>query len=315
MAKSYGVPYMGSKNSIAPWIVEHLPRAEVLVEPFAGGCAVTHCALEAGAFERFVCNDIVDAPQLFVDAIAGKYADEERWISREDFFMFKDADPYIRYCWSFGNNGRDYLYSREIEPLKHALWELIVKSKTQTDRARNIRAYIKAFYNLLGVADDCTQELLVKKFAQSQSVQRLQRLQSLQKLKPLLSRITVTQSTYNNMDIPPNATIYCDPPYRGTQQYNGSTFDFDAFDEWVDALPQMAVISEYTAPAGCVEVARIDKTCSLSATNNSKVSVERLFVQERFADEYRERVHTEDVAGALFEGKQAQTTSKKRVSA
>ena len=53
MAKAYGVPYMGSKNKIAPWIVEHLPRAEVLVEPFAGGCAITHCALEAGAFERF----------------------------------------------------------------------------------------------------------------------------------------------------------------------------------------------------------------------------------------------------------------------
>ena len=294
VAKSYGVPYMGSKNSIAPWIVEHLPRAEVLVEPFAGGCAITHCALEAGAFERFVCNDIVDAPQLFVDAIAGKYADEERWISREDFFMFKDADPYIRYCWSFGNKGETYLYSREIEGVKKAMWKLMF-SDTLAGRASCLREYTRKNFEYLADVDN-----LPKSMLQIQSLERLQRLQRLEKLKPLLPRITVQQGVYSTLDIPPNATIYCDPPYRGTADYNGSTFDFDAFDEWVNALPQMAVISEYTAPAGCVEVARIDKRCVLSATNNSKVSVERLFVQERFVDEYRERVGAGELVEGLF---------------
>ena len=108
------------------------------------------------------------------------------------------------------------------------------------------------------------------------------------------------QGAYSTLDIPPNATIYCDPPYRGTERYNGSTFDFDAFDEWVNALPQMAVISEYTQPAGCVEVARINKRCVLSATNNSKVATERLFVQERFADEYRERMGAGELVEGLF---------------
>lgn len=49
------------------------------------------------------------------------YKDEKRWISREDFVKLKDTDPYVRYCWSFGNNGRSYLYGRFIEPWKKAL--------------------------------------------------------------------------------------------------------------------------------------------------------------------------------------------------
>lgn len=116
----YGIPYKGSKNFIAPWIVEVLPRGERLVDLFAGGCAVTHCALLSGKYREVLANDINDAPQLFVDAANGRYRNEARWISREDFSKLKDDDPYVRWCWSFGNNGEDYLYSREIEPYMRA---------------------------------------------------------------------------------------------------------------------------------------------------------------------------------------------------
>lgn len=60
-------------------------------------------------------------PTLFIDALNGKYNNEKRWISREDFFRLKDTDPYVAVVWSFGNNLRDYLYSKEIEPLKKAI--------------------------------------------------------------------------------------------------------------------------------------------------------------------------------------------------
>lgn len=56
-----------------------------------------------------------------MNALNGKYNDENRWISREDFFRLKDTDPYVAVVWSFGNNLRDYLYSKEIEPLKKAI--------------------------------------------------------------------------------------------------------------------------------------------------------------------------------------------------
>ena len=117
----YGVSYKGSKNGIAKWVVDALPKAKHFYDLFAGGCAVTHAALLSGKYELFYANDIDVAPQLFLDAINGKYRNETRWISREDFVRLKDTDPYVRYCWSFGNTGRSYLYSKEIEPWKKAL--------------------------------------------------------------------------------------------------------------------------------------------------------------------------------------------------
>ena len=38
----YGLPYKGSKNAIAEWIVNALPDAECFVDLFCGGGAVTH---------------------------------------------------------------------------------------------------------------------------------------------------------------------------------------------------------------------------------------------------------------------------------
>lgn len=101
----YGVPYKGSKNKIAPWVVEHLPEADTLIDLFAGGCAVSHAAMLSGKYKCIHLNDIDDAPQLFLDVLHGKCVGENRWISRDDFFRLKDHDPFIRYVWSSGTTG------------------------------------------------------------------------------------------------------------------------------------------------------------------------------------------------------------------
>lgn len=93
----YGIPYQGSKNAIAAHIVaEYLPPSACLVDIFAGGCAITHAALEAG-FHKVIANDISDAPELFAAAARGEYKNEKRWISREDFARLKNKDAYVRY--------------------------------------------------------------------------------------------------------------------------------------------------------------------------------------------------------------------------
>lgn len=118
----YGLPYKGSKNKLAERIVRLLPKRTHLVDLFCGGCAVSHAALLMGKYEHIHINDINwMCPTLFIDALNGKYNDENRWISREDFFRLKDTDPYVAVVWSFGNNLCDYLYSKEIEPLKKAI--------------------------------------------------------------------------------------------------------------------------------------------------------------------------------------------------
>lgn len=118
----YGLPYQGSKNKLAERIVRLLPKRTHLVDLFCGGCAVSHAALLMGKYEHIHINDINwMCPTLFIDALNGKYNDENRWISREDFFRLKDTDPYVAVVWSFGNNLHTYLYSKEIEPLKKAI--------------------------------------------------------------------------------------------------------------------------------------------------------------------------------------------------
>ena len=118
----YGLPYKGSKNKLAESIVSLLPKRTHLIDLFCGGCAVSHAALLRNKYEHIHINDINwMCPTLFIDALNGKYQNETRWISREDFFRLKDTDPYVAVVWSFGNNLRDYLYSKEIEPLKKAI--------------------------------------------------------------------------------------------------------------------------------------------------------------------------------------------------
>ena len=118
----YGLPYKGSKNKLAERIVRLLPKRTHLVDLFCGGCAVSHAALLMGKYEHIHINDINwMCPTLFIDALNGKYNDENRCISREDFFRLKDTDPYVAICFSFGNDLKTYCYGKEVEPLKKAL--------------------------------------------------------------------------------------------------------------------------------------------------------------------------------------------------
>ena len=119
----YGLPYKGSKNAIAEWIVDHLPSADVFVDLFFGGGAVTHRAMLTGKYKRFIVNDIDGRlPKLFLECAYGKHTVENHteWISREEFHRRKDDDAYIALVWSFGNNGKDYIYGADIEEYKHA---------------------------------------------------------------------------------------------------------------------------------------------------------------------------------------------------
>lgn len=117
-----GLPYKCSKNRIAQKLLDVMPSGSVFVDLFCGGCAVTHAAIISGKYKRFICNDIDGAmPRLFLDCINGKYKDENRWISREDFERMNNDDAFIRSVWSFGNKGDGYMYSKEVEPWKKAL--------------------------------------------------------------------------------------------------------------------------------------------------------------------------------------------------
>ena len=288
----YGTPYKGSKNAIAPWVVEHLPAAETFVDLFAGGCAVTHAAMLSGKFERFIANDLGDAPSVFRDAINGEFEGYATVPTREEFHA--SEDPALRLMYSFSNNQSDYLWSRELEPVKVNATKMMTAPSVRERKAaynafmRALREYIQANG---GMPDSSA--------AHDGELQGLQRLQGLQGLE-------ISKLDYRRVGIPEGATVYADPPYRGTncRAYgkHGTGFDSEAFDKWLSVVPFMVIVSEYTAPGGCVEVAAREKRVTSSTDNKVRgksKAVERLFVQERFADEYRERMREGELP--LFE--------------
>lgn len=116
------MPYKGSKDKIAEKIINILPDAEVFVDLFGGGGAMTDCALTTGKYKKAVYNEL--SPLIckgFKMAVNGEFSHEKRWISREDFHKLKETDPYVAICWSFGNDYKTYLYSPEIERFKKHL--------------------------------------------------------------------------------------------------------------------------------------------------------------------------------------------------
>ena len=142
---NYGLPYKGSKAKIADRILDLMPSAGTFYDLFAGGMAVTHAAMLRKKFGKVVCNDINGKMMtLFVEAVNGRFKGEKRWISRKDFFLLKDSDPYVKYVWSFGNNGEKYMYSKEIEPIKKAIWDICF-APTPYERKLAFRGLSKAF--------------------------------------------------------------------------------------------------------------------------------------------------------------------------
>ena len=360
---------------------------------------MTHYALLRNEFESYTVNDIGDAHLMFCEAIQGGYRNETRWISRADFERMKESDPYVRYCWSFGNNSDNYLYSKEVEPWKKALHYAymygdtsvfreygIETAGTREDIRRNeekykqqyiiwycknvlhstldalemqkhlaeriernseeLRNYLldglrksgkracdvdrylgtngmaghyfgrsqwefptrEVYEKLQGVLvlpvpyDEIygLQELLerleslqslqrlesLQSLERLQSLQRLERLQSLESLERLqslesLERLESLESfrkSYDEIEIKPDSVIYCDIPYKGTDEYTTGSFDHAKFYDWCEKQKEPVYVSEYWMPPERFEcVAETEKAVLLSS-GSGRTATERVFV-------------------------------------
>ena len=322
--KWWGVPYKGSKSQIVDGLIEAIPYKGVdnFYDLFAGGCAVTHKMLLEGRYRHCYANDIDGrALRLFRDGMDGKYALETRWVSREDFFKLKDTDPYISCCWSFGNNQRDYLYSKAIEPYKKACHYAIIYgdfgllsdlypdvSEVCKEALLKIEGWHERRIKFRSAIRECLKSCSNGSFAslytscdadRLESLERLERLQSLESLERLqslesLERLQSFQSSevdYREVEIQPNSVIYADIPYFSTNTYSKRSsvvqpFNHGEFYDWCCKQKELVLISEYYMPADrFTEVWNTKHKQSLSATKTSSV-IERLFVPTNQLDKY-----------------------------
>ena len=283
---------MGSKNLIAERLVSQFPRAEYFVDLFAGGCAMTHAAFLSGKFKKFICNDLdFRGVELFKQAVSGKFKNENRWISRDDFYKLKDSDLYVRFCWSFGNNQKDYLYSKQKERQKRALHYAILFDDWVEFYELFPNIYDEVAKEILFVTDVKTRYSIIRHCFASQKMQRLQRLQRLQSLESLqrlqrLQRLQMLQSIetikmdYRQVVIPYDSVVYADPPYKVRKSYSVK-FDSDLFFDWCRNQNFPIYISEYDAPKDFKAVFEINKINSLCATKNF-TNKEKIFLHERW---------------------------------
>lgn len=329
MRRKYGVSYKGSKSKIVDKLAEVIPYRGIdnFYDLFAGGCAVTHKMYLEGRYKHYYANDIDgQALRLFCDGLKGKYANETRWISREDFFNLKDCDPYVSCCWSFGNNQRDYLYSRAIEPYKKACHYAIVFGDF---------ALLKDLYPDVGAACEITLNGIVDiherrikfrsvigcKLAERsnsglmrlsqendvdrlESLERLERLQSLERLERLES-FEYSVSDYKAVEIKPNSVIYADIPYISTNTYDGTSsvvqpFNHEEFYDWCCKQNELVLISEYYMPKDrFTKVWSTNHVQSLCATKTSSVQ-ECLFVPTHQLEKYNNLMKRSQPCQSLF---------------
>lgn len=293
------MPYQGSKSGIAEWVVSCLPPGDVFVDLFCGGCAVTHAALALHKYRRAIINDMNPMmPRAFADAIAGKFHDDYRWISREDFFRLKDTDAMAAICFSFGNHLTTYCYGPDKEPMKRAFHYAVCfddwapMGELQPDLMPVVRRAVKS----LGKASvhdrrvcfgATIRKVAGKRPPELESLERLQSLESLQSLQSLERLIEFHTGDYRDVVIPPGAVVYCDPPYCNTKQYKAvGTFDHAAFYDWLLSRHYPVFVSEYTMPDDFAPIAIKQKTGTMAAKSVNYVA-EKIFVQRRYADKFK----------------------------
>ena len=93
-----------------------------------------------------------------------------------------------------------------------------------------------------------------------------------------LKGVKFVHSSYQDLEIPLNSLIYCDPPYEGTTKYKDG-FKHAEFWEWCRTKSKeghKVFISEYNAPADFECVKEVSTNTQLSKGNIKKT--EKLFI-------------------------------------
>lgn len=289
--EKFGIPYMGSKTKIANEIVMCFPRANNFYDLFGGGFSITHYTIlkRKNSFKDFHFNEIRPGMcDLIQDAIAGKYSYKNfkpDWVSREDFENQKDSSAYVKVIWSFGNNGKSYMFGKEIEEIKRQMHMAVVFDKFENlfidtfnfkewPKKLSItgkRLFLREVIRRLQKEERYLLEL--------QQLQQLQRLERLGQLEQLEQDIKFTSLDYKEVKIKKNSVIYCDIPYKGTADY-GSTFNHDDFFDWAHNQKEAVFISEYNIEDKRFHlIKKIDHRTSYSKDKNSKVT-EKLYCND-----------------------------------
>lgn len=106
-------------------------------------------------------------------------------------------------------------------------------------------------------------------------------IRSAEKEFPRLRGVEFHHCSYDELPVPPQSVIYCDPPYEGTMEYKEGGFNHVVFWQWVrymSGLGHKVFVSEYNAPDDfkCVWM----KEVGVGVNKLASKRIERLFVHQ-----------------------------------
>lgn len=284
ICKAWGVGYIGSKNKHLKWLFSHIPAGQRFIDLFGGGFAVSHYAYELRRYPRVVysdCNPFI--VKLMQKAAAGDY-DMGRfvpdWIDRETFHRSKDdlaSDPYIKYVFSFGNNGTTYFGNENMDSFK--IWRAFYDYLYLNTITKDLVDCMDMDLNEL---NKHTFDLFCDKYrwATAHCVYNGKSgihtsMMRIIKAGKAARNCVIMQRSYEDYLYRKGDIVYCDIPYRQTLN-NGfyvKGFDYERFYLWARKTP--CFVSEYSMPEDFFEIGK--KECITTYKNNNSKRVERLF--------------------------------------
>lgn len=275
----YGLPYKGSKNSIAQKIVDALPNGKSFCDACCGGGAILMASALSGKYERVTGYDINEAiigliRATMIDFGTIDYEHDLPSVDRKSFFESRDCNTgignwLVRYCYSFGNDGQTFLWSDKTHE-GFRLLEEALRGETLDDRVHAIQELSKR---------NDVQELMsrVEPFVR---LRRIKKVEQTMMSRKTTTCIDVGVKSMFNVDYEPFDVIYFDPPYKNTKGYFKIKFDYSAFEKLITRLRnegKRVFVSEYSQPAdGFTSVAEFSKQVLIDKTGNT-AGTERLY--------------------------------------
>lgn len=289
--------------------MEHLPPAETFVDLFAGGCSVTHAAILSGKYKRFIVNDInAGYVNYFARLARGEEQVVPRWFSKDEYlasdsiyarivftFAQKCVKTYIcpgarARCWHATFDAVFFdewdLFEQEYPECLSVAWHECDGVNSYAERWARIKGALARYLSSLS-----NEERLA---AASRNVDYLRMLSRPGRVVPARNNaiertlrqigiegiardvdLLVSSCDYRDVIIPGRSVVYCDPPYRGTDQSGYLCKGFDSVGFYAWASGKGYYVSEYNAPFTCI--AEFKKVSSLSSSRN-KTAVDRLFI-------------------------------------
>ena len=266
--KPIGLPYVGSKKKISKKIVQiikdNFGTDKPIYDIFGGGGAITAECLLQGLEVNY--NDInKNATDMFAKVLeSDRDYLKTLIISREEFYEIKAkeiknvTDNLKLLINSFGNNGKDYLYSKQNSELKYKLAKDIIEKHDVFSGYRQTETY------------------------KENSIQQLQQLERLERLE----RLDPTNLSYKEFSHVKDAILYLDPPYENlTLDRYGVSFDSQAFYNWAHGMAKdnVVIISSYEISDERFKcVYSFDKARSTMQQGSAGKKCEKLFMVSEF---------------------------------